>query len=381
MDDPVLAPAAKSSSEAVARALRTLASLTLTTQWTTPIGIAAHRAELTRRVTVGDRSAYDAPLRFPDIDVVSVHRAAETARAATAPLTGPLRDLVIAHIEQTEGHVEAIASRDDGILAAWAARQAPSRDLVQTAQQILSSSARESEQRPPAHLPARHVAEMLATALAGYGLHDWSVEVTAAMAAKASVRHSSRQLRVRADTQFTTAGAQRLVVHEVGGHVLRWVNAEAQDEPLAGRPLGRTIPTEEGLAVLLEEELGVSSPDIVETYALRVIGVDAAQSRGLLDLAFFLADLTSPAEAAELALRIRRGFVSTQSPGGLTKDAGYLEGLLACRELALASPADLEAMQAVKWPIDQLPLVRQLMGAGRLRSPILRPDLATLGLA
>lgn len=365
--------------QSVARAMQRLARVASTTQWTTPADIAAHRAELTRRITVGDRSDYDRPLLFSEIDLPKVHEVVDAARAAAAQLTDPLHALVSAEIEETQAHVEAIASRDDAMLAGWAAQQAPARELVGAAQRILDS--REPPVDPPtADVPAGRVAEMLTVALANYGLHDWSVEVTPAMAAKASVRHSDRQLRVRADALFTEAGAQRIVVHEAGGHVLRWVNAEAQPEPLAARPLGRSVPTEEGLAVLLEEQLGVSSPDIVETYALRVVAVDAAQSRGLLDLAFFLADLAPPSEAAELALRIRRGFTDTQSHGGLTKDSGYLEGLLACRELALTDPHDLRLMRAVKWPLDQLPLVRELASTGRLTPPAMRPDLGRLGL-
>ncbi len=362
----------------VADALAQLDRLSLTTAWTTPRDLAGHRAELSRRLTEHDRSPYRRPIEFPDADSAPIEGAAEGVLETAEHLDEPLRALVEDEVRDTVETVRAIASRDDARLAAWVQRHAPASHLVAEAQRILDQPGPDPE---PAHVSAHQVADMLQVALTNYGLDDWSIDIAGNMAAKASVKRSASQLRIRADATFSEAGARRIVVHEFGGHVLRWANAEAQPEPLAARPLGRTVPTEEGLAVLLEEQLGVATHENLRTYALRVIAVDAAQHHGLLDLAFLLADLMPPDAAAELAIRTRRGFTNPDNPGGQTKDTGYLEGLLQLRTILAEAPDDIVLLRGTKWAFEHLPLIRDLAAAGRLTPPGLTPDLGRLGLA
>jgi hypothetical protein len=156
---------------------------------------------------------------------------------------------------------------------------------------------------------------------------------------------------------FLNDDSLRLVVHEIGGHVLRWENARTQPEPLLSIPLGNTTATEEGLAVLLEEETGVIDDRQMSIYGARVIGVTLSLELGIVDVGRHLAGIVGPEAAAEIALRCKRGLPDPNQPGGPSKDHGYLTGYLTVRKL---DPSAVRMLRSVKWPTDRLPEIQHL---------------------
>lgn len=162
--------------------------------------------------------------------------------------------------------------------------------------------------------------------------------------------------------------------------MLRWANSQDQPGQWVSVPLGRTVPTEEGMATWREGEFGLHSQERLRVYAARVVAVDAARREGLADVARRILPHVGPQQAAEIAIRAKRGLSNPNGPGGQAKDWGYLAGLLRVSVLAQQNPETLRLMSGVKWSLDDEPLVQDLQRSDRIRMPLLLPDATRLGL-
>lgn len=289
--------------------------------------------------------------------------------ASAAPF--PLQDLARAHVERQGSLLDVIG--DDAGFSAWSRRHytLPVAADVTEAYTLLCEPAPTAEPTYPAH----DLFEGLRSALDGYRLTQWRVVLDPGMTARASVSRARRLVRVREGERFSQKEIRRLVVHEVGCHVLRGHNAQGQREPLAVTGFGNAIATEEGLAVWLEVATGVQTPQVRRTYAARLVAVHWAQELGLTDLAIRLADLVGPVQAAELALRVKRGLRDPEGPGGWTKDHCYWSGSSAVSTLLTRRDrtATLLSLFAVKWPIEMLGVIDDLLNTGVLDPPQLLP--------
>lgn len=353
-------------------ALRALSKAATTLTWATPQDLPRHRAALLHHLHAGDEE-YPTPWSYPDVDTGTVRALAETALHATRHIASPLAVPATAMIEQILTHVEVLKRRDDAELTRWehAHHGVPTRFDIAQAQEILASTIHDEAETPTvdSESAARHMQHAL-----DHHCDGWAVEINAEMAAGASVVGARSVVKVRAGQLLTVAQVNRLTVHEIGGHVLRWVNSSHQPEPLASIPLVNAIATEEGLAALLEEQLGVSSATQGRIYASRTLAVDLAQHEPVLSVARHLAPHVGPEKAIDIAIRTKRGLLDPNNPGGPTNDAAYLKGLLHLRRLATDDPAAVTLLRATKWPWELLPLMRELTDQGTLHGPTVLPD-------
>lgn len=353
------------------------------TAWTTPQDIHQHRAALVRALCNGSASYPDAFV-YPPIAIDDVDRLARSTTTACSGLSETLRGPVLDEVARQRSRAHAIASRDDDRLTEWEMRRggAPSDALVQAASLIVDSSTTPLSDQPSRRFSSLETASVMEAALAAVGCEGWTVQIQANMAARASVNGGLQRVRLRSDVQLTEGEVRRLVVHEIGGHVLRWVNSRAQPEPFLAAPLGNTVPTEEGLAALLEERMNVADNSQTRTYALRVLAVHWAQQHPLLEVARLLQRHMGVEDAADLAIRVKLGMVDPQRPGGPTKDKGYLQGLLELRSVAIDSPHDIDLLRCSKWPMELLPQLRELELRGGLQGPhvVARRSLLLAGM-
>lgn len=364
----------------IVEALRAAARDFKAATWTQPRDVALHRKRIIQAVLQAD-SEYPHDFAYPDIDLKgyadAVRRVEETARKT---LSGALLDPVLHHIESGVIRAAALASGKDGRYQRTSVSLdgLPGTDLVADALSVLAKA-------PPAPLTsnltsgAQELAKRIEAALVNFGLDRWHVEISSDMSARMSVNGPLRRLRIRADAVFSTAEADRLLIHEIGGHVLRWENAALQPEPLALLPLGSTVATEEGLALWAEHEAGLLDPGTLRTYAARVIAVQMAQTYGVVQIASAVQAYVDLPAAVDIAIRVKRGLRNPNNPGGLTKDWGYLGGLRTIKHLADADPTGLQLLRGVKWSIDHLPLAKRIYAEGRLQMPELSPSPALLG--
>jgi hypothetical protein len=216
--------------------------------------------------------------------------------------------------------------------------------------------------------------------LKNFGLNDWTVVGESNMSAKASVNGVKKRVRVRNGEKFSARTADRLIAHEVGGHVLRWANSELQPEPWAVIPIGFTVATEEGLAVCREAEYDLIDPDQMRVYAARCVAVSIGAAAGIMDVITTIEPYVNLRDAVDIAIRVKRGLRDPNLPGGRTKDWAYLGGFVETNALRKQRPDDYALLCAVKWPLAHLEVIQELAAAGRLHRPLLVPSEERLKL-
>lgn len=209
--------------------------------------------------------------------------------------------------------------------------------------------------------------------LDAHGLIDWDVEVNSSMAARMSVVANRTKVKVDGSAVFSADEIRRLLVHEVGTHVFRSVNAQAQPTAIASMALRRAAETEEGFAVWHEEQFDVSGPSSWLKYAARVLAVEWAAVDGVVQVAKKLEPILGLNAAAAMAIRVKRGLQDPNQPGGYTKDHSYLSGYLSVKQHLAKNPHHYRLLMSTKWPLSLLPLAQQLTDEGMLQGPRLLP--------
>jgi uncharacterized protein (TIGR02421 family) len=178
---------------------------------------------------------------------------------------------------------------------------------------------------------------------------------------------SNGDLLVAPTARVSAARAEALLHHEIGTHVVTFVNGSHQQLRTLASGLAGHDETQEGLAVLAEYLVGGLTAGRLRQLAARVVAVHR-----MIDGAEFpevhqgLVDAGTPAvQAFTITMRVFRS-------GGLTKDAVYLRGL---HELVnhLGAGQSLDPLWLGKMPLTAVPLVEELHRQGVLSDPLLIP--------
>ena len=178
---------------------------------------------------------------------------------------------------------------------------------------------------------------------------------------------SNGDVLVAPTARVSSARVEALLHHEVGTHVVTFVNGSHQQLRILASGLAGHEETQEGLAVLAEYLVGGLTAGRLRQLAARVVAVHEMLSgaefpevhRGLVDAG------VSADQAFTITMRVFRS-------GGLTKDAVYLRGL---HDLVhhLSTGGSLDALWLGKMPLAAVPLVEDLHARGVLADPLLRP--------
>jgi uncharacterized protein (TIGR02421 family) len=179
---------------------------------------------------------------------------------------------------------------------------------------------------------------------------------------------SRGSLLIGKNTRIPAARARALLEHEVGTHVLTYFNGKAQPFRQLYSGLAGYEAFQEGLAVLAEYMVGGLSRPRLRLLAARVVAV-----RMMVDGASFLdtfRSLTlihgfSRQAAFTVTMRIYRG-------GGLTKDAGYLLGLVKILRY-LGKGGELAPLYVGKIARDHVSIISELRWRQVLKEPPLMP--------
>ncbi len=212
------------------------------------------------------------------------------------------------------------------------------------------------------------VASWIRRAALGIGL-DVEVRVEPRLASLAATGERTVFL---ADRLFSTREARRLTAHEVFGHLVVAANARAQPLRLLQIGLAGAFADQEGLALYLEEALGLMCSERLRTLAARVVATvqlyDGA-SFGDSACTMLREHGFSPAAAIAIAERTFRG-------GGVARDAGYLAGFLRVRGAIRAGSATLDELRRGRVSLAYLGTLRALEQDGYVLPPCYRPSLS-----
>lgn len=348
---------------AAIKALGQVQSLT----WITPRDLRAQTLALREAVASG-RDAV-APWEYERVAngaIVEQLRQARELIPRDPGIPAVLRRKLAEKVDAAIATTVATTGDDDDAFLNWALGRYGPQD-----ERVLNAARREiGRSAPGTDNDKRYTAEDLKAlfdhALADAGLDGWTVSCEAHLVPTMSVQPLHRRFKIRADARFGAADARRLLVHELGTHAFRAVNSQNQAEPLAQVAFGDAVGTEEGLAAWNEQRLGVASQEIVRLYAARVVAVDVARTGGVVQVARSLEPALGPAGAAQVAIRVKRGLRDPNRPGAFGKDQEYLAGLIAVARHLANEPHELGLLMATKWPLSDLPLVREFVAEGLL---------------
>lgn len=167
---------------------------------------------------------------------------------------------------------------------------------------------------------------------------------------------------------FRADRVEPLLHHEVGTHVVTYLNGARQPLTLLTIGLPGYDETQEGLAVLAEYLTGGLDPRRLRVLAARVVAIaEMLDGAGFLDIFESLrAEHRIPTRTAwSIAIRVVVG-------GGSVKDAIYLRGITRLLE-ALAEGRSLDALFVGKLALDHIPLIQDLLDREVLHTPWIRP--------
>lgn len=179
---------------------------------------------------------------------------------------------------------------------------------------------------------------------------------------------SRGKLLVGQHTSIPAARVEALVQHELGTHLLTYVNGRAQPLKQLYSGLAGYDELQEGLAVLAEHFVDGLSASRMRLLAARVLAV-----RDLIAGASFIETFRKlnkthgfdQRTAFMITMRVYRA-------GGLTKDATYLRGLARLVHY-LKRGGEFEPLLIGKIAEKHVPIIRELLWREVLRPPPLRP--------
>ena len=249
----------------------------------------------------------------------------------------------------------------------------PDTALIAEAWKILQNVPPTSDAEP-SDIPAEQAAAQMQKVIDASGLPPWKAVVFEPMNAQMSVNRKDKELRIRKGSACSTKDLHRLIVHEIGVHILRYENGARQSIRLFRNSFPGYGATEEGLAVYSETRAGLLKTDTLRKYAGRVIAAHLALSQSFSEVFATLAAELGEEEAFSITVRAKRGFTDTAQPGAHVKDLIYLQGYLAVKAHLEQHQDDYPLLFLGKFGLQHLPIVRALLNDGLISSPTLLPD-------
>ncbi len=240
----------------------------------------------------------------------------------------PAGVLVASTIDSTALLIRALRDRSAAAFARLAARADwfPSEELLSLR---FPSPPPDPE---PADQSSATMISALERALQARGLHGWRVERDTVMSARVLVDSAKRLLRVNPLARFRSRDLRRLVAHEIDVHVMRAHNGKAQALRCFSTGLPGSLATEEGLALVAEEQVQAASPGVLSRQVEVVRAIHRARQVGFRELYSELAERQGTALAWGICLRIKRGLDHPELPGVYAKDSVYLRGRMMVRQ-------------------------------------------------
>lgn len=229
----------------------------------------------------------------------------------------------------------------------------PTMDVLEKAIGFLSMESEKEEK----NIPSGKAVNMLQAELNHYGF-DYKVSEKN-MSASAMVLVAKRKIFIRDRFSFSDNFVKRLIIHEIGTHVLRAENGRNQPFMVFFHGLPNYLATEEGLAVINEERFGLLNNENLKNYAARAIAVRMAMNKSFSQIYNYMLEFFPPNTAFRIALRAKRGIADTSRPGGCPKDFVYIDGYFKVKNF-LDKGGDLNSLYVGKVGVEHLDAIDEI---------------------
>ena len=230
----------------------------------------------------------------------------------------------------------------------------PNKRDVQNAEYILHLSSSIDSDEEDVYGP-NETLDLFKETLSEYGI-KCRIEISRKVVSKILIINNKNTILIRKDSSFSEKSLNALREHEIGVHMLTTANSRLQ--PLKIFRLGTPLNThtQEGLAVLSEYLSGNMSVKRLQTFALRVLGIQKMlEGLDFKNCFEYMVDhgKVDENQAFYITARIFRG-------GGFTKDHLYLRGF---RDIlhAYNSEKNLIPLLVGKTSINYLNIINELI--------------------
>ncbi len=302
---------------------------------------------------------------LPDLDALAEELTKINPEEATDPV---LIHMIRGLHRELERRLELLATRntDQFLLASIEKYGHVEKPLLELAHQVLE----EIPPGPPAdvYISAHELAGRATLELDHYRRQYPELSTVVHVSETvAGVMVENGDLFIGIDTSIAGDRVEQLLHHEIGIHVVTYVNGAAQPVRMLSLGLSGYEETQEALGVLAEHLGGGLRPKRLRAFALRVVAAHSVSARATFRETFELMTKHGAGRnrAFTTAMRVHRS-------GGMTKDALYLAGLNRLLTY-LQEGGRLDSLLVGKISLADEPLVVDLLDRGVLVEPPLRP--------
>ncbi|OGD89170.1 hypothetical protein A3J17_01300 [Candidatus Curtissbacteria bacterium RIFCSPLOWO2_02_FULL_40_11] len=163
------------------------------------------------------------------------------------------------------------------------------------------------------------------------------------------ISDSLTKLKIGARVKRNPNNVRRLIVHEIESHVLQKLNIKKSQNPLLKLVTYKDrMVYMEGLAVYNEFKTNTITKSAYDIYKARLEAVEISH-KSFREIFNHLVKFISADKAYITTYRIKRGLGNTSHPGGLSKDASYLEGFGLIRKME-KNDEDIEKLYLYRVP-------------------------------
>jgi uncharacterized protein (TIGR02421 family) len=331
-------------------------------QLLTPINVTEQRRAFIEGSVTEPEFSYR---ELPDLATLGDELAEINPEEATDPV---LIHMIRGMHRELERRIELLAARDTEhfLLAAIEKWGHVEQALLDLAEEILE----EIPPGPPAerYVHAHELAGLANVELAHYRQHYPELSTLVHVSdLVAGVMVENGDLFIGTDAYVSSDRVEQLLHHEIGVHVLTYVNGSVQPIRMLSLGLDGYEETQEALGVLAEYLGGGLRPKRLRAFALRVMAAESVSSRA--SFAETYQRLTSRGAGRN------RAFTTTMRAhrsGGMTKDALYLGGITRLLSFVEAG-GDIESLLVGKVSLADAPFIGELLERNVLVEPPLRP--------
>lgn len=231
----------------------------------------------------------------------------------------------------------------------------PSQELIHRAEKLVKLEPEEEEKKNNTIATIR---KMLSSLL-GQGF-NWNVKEAEKMVAGAVFNVNDRTIYINKNRMFSDNDIKRLMVHEIGTHVIRSEKGRQQSFNIFWIGFPDYLTTEEGLATYNEKKAGLLTNNTLKTYAGRVLAVNLSLSNSFSFTYNSLLEFFSKEEAFTITARAKRGLGNTSKPGAFTKDHVYLKGKYLIEDF-VKSGGDIKKLFIGKIAVKHIPLIPKIL--------------------
>jgi len=187
---------------------------------------------------------------------------------------------------------------------------------------------------------------------------DWKIKVKNS-SARISIDSVAKAITIKDDSVFNSLEIDRIIVHEVETHVLRYENGSRQKYLMFRKGFPNYLKTEEGLAILAESKNRVLLNRDLAKYCARLIASYICFKMDFSEMFSFINQYLNTSDSFDVVARIKRGLKDTTHYRGFTKDQIYYSSFLQLKNL---SKKKIQKLFVGKIGIEHLNIIDEIEG-------------------